>query len=255
MMNLEKMKQRKKDLHLTNQELAERSGVPLGTVNKIFSGATKSPKYTTLLALETVLGMYFYEDEDGPYVSVAREEVLRYGAEYTVEDYYALPEKVRAELIDGQFYYMAAPGRVHQEILGELYYCVKDYIRKKKGACRVYMAPFDVRLDEDDRTVVQPDLSVVCRREFLDDKGMKGAPDFVAEVISESTGKKDYTLTLRKYWNGGVREYWVVDPLKEKIVTYQFQGEEMDMKIYGFGDRVPVGIFEDLEIDFGGFDM
>ncbi len=255
MMNLEKMKQRKKDLHLTNQELSERSGVPLGTINKIFSGATKSPKYTTLLALETVLGMYFYQDEDGPYVSMVREEAARYGAGYTAADYYALPEKVRAELIDGQFYYMAAPGRIHQEILGELYYCMKDYIRKKKGTCRVYAAPFDVRLDEDDKTVVQPDLSVVCRRELLDDRGMKGAPDFVAEVVSESTGKKDYTLKLRKYWNAGVREYWVVDPLKEKIVTYQFQGEEMDMKIYGFQDRVPVGIFEDLAVDFGGFEI
>lgn len=255
MMNLEKMKQRKKDLHLTNQELAERSGVPLGTINKIFSGATKSPKYTTLLALETVLGMYFYHDEDGPYVSTVREEAVRYGAEYTAKDYYALPEKVRAELIDGQFYYMAAPGRIHQEILGELHYCMKDYIRKKKGTCRVYVAPFDVRLDEDDKTVVQPDLSVVCRRELLDDKGMRGAPDFVAEVISESTGKKDYTVKLRKYWNAGVREYWVVDPFREKIVTYRFQGEEMDMKIYGFRDKVPVGIFEDLDIDFGGFEV
>lgn len=255
MMNLEKMKQRKKELHLTNQELAERSGVPLGTVNKIFSGATKSPKYDTLLALETVLGMYFYHDGDGPYISMVREEVPSYGEKYTIEDYYALPEKVRAELIDGQFYYMAAPGRIHQEILGELHYYVKDYIRKKKGKCRVYAAPFDVRLDKDDRTVVQPDLSVVCHTELLDERGMKGAPDFVAEVISESTGKKDYTLKLRKYWNAGVKEYWVIDPLKKKIVTYQFQGEDMDIKLYGFMDKVPVGIYEDLVIDFGAFQL
>ena len=84
---------------------------------------------------------------------------------------------------------------------------------------------------------------------------MKGAPDFVAEVISESTGKRDYTLKLRKYWNAGVREYWVIDPMKKKIVTYQFQGEEMDMKIFGFGDKVPVGIYEDLEINFGEFQL
>ena len=136
-----------------------------------------------------------------------------------------------------------------------MHYFVKDYLRKKKGNCRVYAAPFDVRLDEDDRTVVQPDLAIVCHTERLDEKGMKGAPDFVAEVISESTGKKDYTLKLQKYWNAGVREYWVIDPFKEKIVTYQFQGEEMDIKIYGFKDKVPVGIYEDLIIDFEEFDL
>lgn len=255
MMNLEKMKQRKKELHLTNQELAERSGVPLGTVNKIFSGATKSPKYSTLLALETVLGMYFYHDEDGPYVSMVQEEARSYGAKYTAEDYYALPEKVRAELIDGQFYYMASPGRIHQEVLGELHYYVKDYIRRKKGKCRVYASPFDVRLDKDNKTVVQPDLSIVCNTELLDEKGMKGAPDFVAEVISKSTGKKDYTLKLGKYWNAGVKEYWVIDPLKEKIVTYRFEEDDVDIKLYGFKDKVPVGIYEDLVIDFGSFQL
>ena len=191
MMKLEKMKQRKKQLHLTNQELAQRSGVPLGTINKIFSGATKSPKYTTLLALETVLGMYFYYDQDGPYVSVAQEKDGRYGAGYTAEDYYALQGRMQAELIDGQLYYMAAPGRLHQELVGELHYCVKDYIRKNRSNSQVYTAPFSVELDGDRRTVVQPDLAVVCRKELLDDRGMKGAPDFVAEVISGSHGKRD----------------------------------------------------------------
>lgn len=253
MMNLEKMKQRKKQLHLTNQELAQRSGVPLGTINKIFSGATKSPKYTTLLALERVLGMYFYYDQDGPYVSMAREKDGRCAAGYTAEDYYGLQERMQAELIDGQLYYMTAPGRLHQELVGELHYRVKDYIRKNRDESRVYTAPFPVELDGDGRTVVQPDLAVVCRRELLDDRGMKGAPDFVAEVVSGSDGKRDYALKLRKYWNGGVKEYWVVDPFKKTVVAYRFQGEEMDMKIYGFQDKVPVGIFEDLVIGFGEF--
>jgi len=250
--NLEKMRLRKRELHLTNKELAQRSGVPLGTVNKIFSGATRSPKYHTLLALERVLGMCFYYDEDGPYVSMVREKVQSYGiqGENTIEDYYALPKKVRAELIDGLFYYMAVPGRIHQEVLGELHYCIKDYIRKKGETCRVYMAPFEVRLDGDNKTVVQPDLCIVCRPELLDARGMEGAPDFVAEVISQYTGKREYTLKLRKYWNAGVKEYWVIDPFKRKIAAYQFQGEELKMNVYGFGDKVPVEIYGDLEIDF-----
>lgn len=97
MMNLEKLKKRKKELGMTNQELSERSGVPLGTVNKIFSGATKSPQYDTILALETVLGMTFYRDEDGPYVSSMREEAFHYTVQgsYTLKDYYALPDHLR----------------------------------------------------------------------------------------------------------------------------------------------------------------
>ena len=189
MINLEKIKQRKKDLHLTNQELAERSGVPLGTINKIFSGATKSPKYNTMQALETVLGMYFYYDADGPYISYVKEARGSYDihGEYTMKDYYALPDYVRAELIDGRFYYIPSPGRQHQELLGELYYFIKDYFRKKGEKGNVYLSPFDVCLDRDEKTVVQPDLCIVSQMGNLNENGLKGIPDFIAEIISNST--------------------------------------------------------------------
>lgn len=255
-MNLDKMKKRKKELGLTNQKLSERSGVPLGTVNKIFSGATKYPQYNTMAALETVLGMTFYYDEEGPYVSYTKEAAAEYGGKgrYTLEDYYSLPDKIRAELIDGEFYYMSAPGRVHQKLLGEIYYEIKSHIRRKKGLCEVYLSPFDVFLDKDEKTVVQPDLLVACNPDMLDDKGLYGAPDFVLEIISQTTGKKDYTLKLNKYCNAGVREYWIVDPIKGRIVTYVFNGNDMDMRIWGIHDRIPVEIFGDLEIDFGEFE-
>ncbi len=255
MINLEKIKQRKKDLHLTNQELAERSGVPLGTINKIFSGATKSPKYNTMQALETVLGMYFYYDADGPYISYVKEARGSYDihGEYTMKDYYALPDYVRAELIDGRFYYIPSPGRQHQELLGELYYFIKDYFRKKGEKGNVYLSPFDVCLDRDEKTVVQPDLCIISQMGNLNENGLKGIPDFIAEIISNSTAKKDYTLKLKKYWNAGVKEYWIIDPLKERIVTYLFQEEDMDMRIYRWKDQVPMGIYNDLIVDFGGF--
>lgn len=257
MANLDKMKKRKKELGMTNQELSERSGVPLGTVNKIFSGSTKSPQYDTILALETALGMNFYRDEDGPYNSMVREEAGAYYAHerHTLEDYYALPDSVRAELIDGQFYYMASPGLVHQKLIGELHYKIKDYIHRKGGPCEVFLAPFDVILDSDGSTVVQPDLLIVCDETRLDSRGLTGAPDFVLEVISKSTEKKDYTLKLNKYWNAGVREYWIVDPVKGRILTYIFKDGGMDLKIYGIHDAVPVGIYGDLVIDFGEFDI
>lgn len=255
MADLDKMKKRKKELGITNQELSERSGVPLGTINKIFSGATKSPQYDTILALETALGMSFFRDEDGPYTSFVKEEAVDYRVRrnYTTEDYYSLPDHVRAELIDGQFYYMSSPGFVHQKLVGELYFEIKDYIRRKGGPCDVFLAPFDVILDQDNKTVVQPDLMILCDETRLEPEGIYGAPDFIIEIISKSTAKKDYTTKLNKYWSAGVREYWIADPVKGRVVTYCFNGNDMDMKIYGIHERVPVGIYGDLEIDFGKF--
>lgn len=254
-MNLEKMKKRKKELGMTNQELSERSGVPLGTVNKIFSGATKSPQYDTIVALETALGMTFYSDDDGPYVSSVQEEAMSYSVQgrHTLKDYYALPEFVRAELIDGQFYYMASPSLIHQKLLGELYFKFKEHILRKAGPCEVFLSPLDVFLDSDDSTVVQPDLMIICDQKRLQPKGVSGAPDFIIEVVSESTGKKDYSIKLNKYWSAGVREYWIIDPVKGRILTYCFHGSDMDLKIYGLQDTVPVGIYGDLAIDFGEF--
>lgn len=249
-MYLDKIKKRKEELGLTNQRLSELSGVPLEIVDEIFCGAVSSPRYDTLSALERALGME-------PCGGCVKEAGVDYGrkGQYTLDDYYALPDNIRAELIDGEFYNMPAPSRVHQKLLGELYYELKTYIRKKKGPCEVYLSPFDVFLDMDDKTVVQPDLLVICDGDRLNDKGLNGAPDFVVEIISQSTGKKDYTLKLGKYCNAGVREYWIVDPIKEHILTYRFNGDEVDMKIWGLRDQIPVGIYEDLVIDFGKLDF
>lgn len=254
-MNLEKMKQRKKELKITNKELSERSGVPLGTINKIFSGATKSPQYQTILALEAVLAMYSYSDQDGPYVSAVHESSSLYHGkgEQTAADYYALPDEIRAELIDGRLYYMAAPTNAHQEILGELYYQIKDYIRRHEGSCKVFLSPFDVRLDQDDKTIVQPDLVITCHPDRLVYRGLNSAPDFIIEISSAGTGKRNYSLKMQKYWDAGVQEYWIVDSRKQHIVTYCFHGEEVDMKIHGITDSVTVQTYGDLVIDFGSF--
>lgn len=254
MNNIEKMKLRKKEMGLTNQEISERSGVPVGTVNKIFSGATKSPQYSTVTALETALGMFSYHDQEGSYVSAVKEAEMAYDLEgrFTVKDYENLPDYVHAELIDGTIYYMAALGTAHQELLGELFFAIKTHIQKNAGKCRVFMAPFGVRLNQDDKTVVQPDLCVVCQSELLNEKGLNGAPDFVIEIVSPGTEKKDYTIKMKKYWDAGVREYWIVDLLKERVVTYTFDNQDMNMKIYGIQDVVDCSVMKNLKIDFKG---
>ena len=267
----EELNSRKKKLGMTTGQLSQLSGVPVGTINKILSGETKSPRYDTLRALENVLyGLNGESPElnnriaesDIRALSRMMPDVVREAAspyctkrqgEYTVEDYRALPEDVRAELIDGVLIFLEAPTFTHQELIAEILFDIQTFIRKNKGPCRVVPSPLDVQLDCDDRTMVQPDIAVICRNERITRKGVYGAPDLCIEVISESTRKLDYSVKMKKYMEAGVREYWIVDLKRKKVVCYAFEGEDApDIAMYTFNDRVPVRIWEGrLEVDFG----
>ncbi len=167
-----------------------------------------------------------------------------------MEDYYAMEDDVRRELIDGTFYDMASPGAVHQILLLELAVALRAYINKKKGKCRVMMAPFDVQLDQDNRTMVQPDLMVVCRPEILTPKKCFGAPDLVIEILSSSTASRDLILKLGKYQRAGVKEYWLVDPKQKRVMVYA-DLPELNPVVYAFTDTIPVGLWEgDCALDF-----
>ena len=175
---------------------------------------------------------------------------------YTEEDYYRLPEDIRAELIEGNLIYnQAAPSRIHQTILSELHTIINNYIKAKNGNCRIYPAPFAVRLKKDRNTIVEPDLSIICDRSKLTDRGCTGAPDWIIEIISPSTSSHDYVLKLNLYADAGVREYWIVDPLKESIFVYYLEQEHFKAEAYTFRDRIKVNIYEDLFIDFAGPDL
>lgn len=250
----EELNRRKKELGLTTEQLSQLSGVPAGTINKILSGETRSPRYDTMQALEKAL--YGGEEKDFSRMGAVREAapyfVKRQG-QYTVEDYRGLPEDVRAELIDGQLVFMDVPGFTHQELLTELLFELKLFIRKHDGPCRVLPSPLDVQLDGDGYTMVQPDITLICKEERITEKGVFGAPDFCIEIISESTRKKDYGIKVQKYMNAGVREYWIVDAQRRAVVTYWFEGELAPyISVYTFRDRIPVQIYGgSLEIDFG----
>ena len=171
--------------------------------------------------------------------------------EYTIEDYYAMPEDRRVELIDGVIYDMASPSYEHQLISGELSYQLQDYVKKNKGKCRVFTAPFDVQLDRDSRTMVQPDLLVICDKEKTNRGGVYGSPDYVIEILSPSTAKLDVTIKLNKYMRAGVREYWIIDPENRQIFVYQKLADKIFLETYTFDDSVPVGIWEGrCKIDF-----
>lgn len=167
---------------------------------------------------------------------------------YTIDDIYNLPEGTRAELIDGQIYYMAPPSRIHQEIAGTLYRKIANYIESKKGSCKPYIAPFAVFLNENDKNYVEPDISVICDKSKLTDSGCVGTPDWIIEVVSPSSRRMDYFTKLFKYRSAGVREYWIVDPAKDRVTVWNFEND--DNNEFTLSDSVKAGIYSDLVIDF-----
>ena len=173
-------------------------------------------------------------------------DVLKQEEIYTIKDIYALPDGERAELIDGRIYYMEPPSWKHQRISGYLYNEIYNYIKENKGECEVLAAPFAVFLNDDDINYVEPDLSVICDPSKLDEKGCHGAPDWIIEIVSPSTKPRDYMTKLFKYRTAGVREYWIVDPMKQMITVYAFESDTVEQ--YNFGEDVPVGIYDGFSI-------
>jgi len=165
---------------------------------------------------------------------------------YTIEDIYALPDGKRAELIDGKIYYMAPPSWGHQRISGYLYHEIYNYIKQNGGKCEALAAPFAVFLNDDDINYVEPDISVICDRTKLDEKGCHGAPDWIIEIVSPSSKPRDYVKKMLKYGTAGVREYWIVDQEKERVTVYYFEKETIEE--YSFGEEIPVGIYEGFAI-------
>ena len=161
-----------------------------------------------------------------------------------------MPEDIRAELIDGQFYYQAAPSRIHQKILNAVNNTIYNYIKAKGGSCEVYPSPFAVKLFNDRKTIVEPDISVICDRDKLTDKGCTGAPDWIIEIISPGNSSHDYIRKLNLYADAGVREYWIVNPIEQTIFVYYLEKDSFKATPYTFQDKIKVKIYDDLWIDF-----
>jgi Uma2 family endonuclease len=175
---------------------------------------------------------------------------------YTYGDYLTWSHEERWELIDGVPYNMTpAPSRRHQEVLGALY--VQFFLFLEGKPCKVYLAPFDVRIPEEDKedqliqTVVQPDLVIVCDQTKLDEKGCKGVPDLVVEVLSPHTAGKDLKLKMDLYERVGVKEYWVVHPIDQTLLVFKYkEGKYIKPESYIKGDKILASILVDeLSID------
>lgn len=174
---------------------------------------------------------------------------------YTYADYLVWNGDDRIEIMDGQIILQAAPSRIHQKISMEISRQIANFLEGKK--CEVYTAPFAVRLFEKDtdipedvQTVFEPDISVICDKEKLDDYGCKGAPDMIIEIVSPSTLKRDIFYKMNKYQEAGVREYWIVRPIDKSIQVFLLKnGAFQPFAGYVCDDVAKVNILDDCFIE------
>lgn len=180
----------------------------------------------------------------------------REGGKYSYADYLTWPEGERWEIIDGVPYMQAAPSPTHQLISGELYRQLANYLQDK--TCKAYPAPFCVRLtkgdekqNEDIKKVVEPDITIVCDKSKIDDKGCAGAPDMIVEVMSPSSVKMDRFIKFNKYEKEGVKEYWIIEPEAKLVSVFVLQENQRYGRpdIYTEDDKIKVSIFPDLVVD------
>jgi Uma2 family endonuclease len=174
-------------------------------------------------------------------------ETARKTEYYTYADWLSWDEDVRAEIVDGQLFMMAPPTQKHQEISGEIYRQIANFLKGKP--CKVFPAPFGVRLNKKEDTALEPDIVVVCDKSKLDGKVCNGAPDMVIEITSPSTERTDRIVKYNKYQQAGVREYWIVDTEKNVVDVYILENGKYFRTAYEHMDTVPVHVLEGCKID------
>ena len=197
--------------------------------------------------------MYRIEEHDLEDILV-EEPSADYG--YTYADYLQWKIEERIELFKGRILKLSAPNRFHQQVSGALYFAIRLFLKNKK--CKVYSAPFDVRLpvqnkkkDNEVTTVVQPDICVICDETKLDDRGCCGAPDLVIEILSSGNSQKEVRFKYDIYEEAGVLEYWLVNPVEQNLIVYSLDesAKFSGGKMYASGDIIHSTSINGLSID------
>jgi Uma2 family endonuclease len=169
---------------------------------------------------------------------------------YAYKDYITWDDQLRYELIDGIAYAMASPSRLHQKISGEIFRQFANFLKGR--TCEVFHAPFDVRLNADsfDDTVVQPDILIVCDKSKLNNRGVKGAPDMIIEILSPHNIRHDTFVKFRLYQKAGVKEYWIIDINTKTVQVYISENGKYGIgRVYRDNDIIPVDILEGCQIN------
>ena len=186
--------------------------------------------------------MTVYNIDDDSYSKVEEPDP---SITYTYADYLKWQFEERLELFRGKIFKLSAPNTKHQVLLGNTLVLIAAFLKKR--SCKVFMAPFDVRLpiknrkkDDEVTTVVQPDLCIVCDESKIDSRGCCGAPDLVVEILSPGNSKKEIRLKHELYEEAGVKEYWIVNPEEENIVVFVLdeEGKFSGLKMYAGDDNI-----------------
>lgn len=241
---------------MTQADIEKKTGIHQAEISKIERGIG-NPSISTLARIANCTGYRLSVDFEDKAV---RKEVMpslaaapylkigKYQGEYNIDDIVNLSEDVKIELIDGYIYDLAQPGIKHQRISLRIAKVIDDYIKENKGDCEV-LQEVGVVFDEDDKNYVVPDIVIVCDRNKLQEKYVCGAPDFVLEIVSPGNKNMDYIKKLSLYLDGGVKEYWILDPYKERLIIYDVKNDYIP-SIHTFDEKVGVGIYDGkLKID------
>ena len=173
--------------------------------------------------------------------------------QYTYADFLGWDENARAELVDGEVVMLGAPSTNHQGVLTELLFQIRNYLEGKP--CRVFVSPYAVRLNPQenngDDTVLEPDLVVICDSAKIEKHGCRGAPDMIVEIISPSSASYDRVVKFRKYQQGKVREYWIVDPETKTVQVCVLNENGYLVTIYDHNESVPVAALPGCTIALG----
>ena len=264
-MNIADLVARKKALKLTNKKLADLTGIPVSTINKILGGVTKSPGYDTLLAIEDAIGKIekasgkipkyeYHKSIDQPMMVRETSNYALNTRKYTEDDINNLPEGDLAELIDGVLLFKGMPSLTHERIISKLSFKISDFIQRNGGSCEVFSSHYAMRLqNEDDETnIFLPDIMVVCNKDIMKEDCLDGAADWIIEVVSPGTSKNDYQKKVYHYRKGGIREYWIIDPIKNVLTVFDFNSEkecrQEGITIYSWDENISSMVFTGLEV-------
>lgn len=196
--------------------------------------------------------MYTIMDDDG---NISRVEEPSPEFTYTYADYLKWQFEERLELFRGKVFKMSGPNTKHQVVSGNLFYIMRSYL--PDSPCKVFCAPFDIRLpvqnrknDNEITTVVQPDICIVCDKEKIDQRGICGTPDLVVEILSPGDSKKEVRLKYELYEEAGVKEYWIINPVEENLVIYILndEGKFAGGKMYAGGDTIKSFAVQGLQV-------
>ncbi|MCL2322747.1 MAG: Uma2 family endonuclease [Oscillospiraceae bacterium] len=164
--------------------------------------------------------------------------------DYTFEEWLEMDDNERIDLIDGSIYMRGEPSTRHQRVSRRLTLALGIFLEGK--TCELFYDPFMVKLNEE--TVVHPDIAVICDSNKLNDHGCVGAPDLIIEILSPSNAGHDLFTKYNQYLLAGVKEYWIVDPIKNSIAVYILQNGEYDATFYLKKDILPVSVLPGCEI-------